>query len=258
MFLTVIRLVLAESRRHGASSVLGLVSVLVLLLQFKLIAMGLLGPESAGVGEYLSFVSTGFAVWFLFFALTGSMLTRLMDELKMGTFERIIASPTDESLYFLAVSTAYSLVALLLTTIILASSTLFGATYRLNITSTVAVLLASLTSFYGIGLMMLALAITSKQATQILALVQAILLVLSGIYYPVGVLPTYLKVVAQAIPLTWSIQGFREALSGTPLEELTLTLTVLAAMGFIYLIAGLISFRKALNRERIRGTVLFW
>ncbi len=258
MFLTVVKYVLTESRRHGSSSVLGLISIIILLLQFKLIAMGLLGTESVEVGEYLSFVSTGFSVWFLFFALTGSMLTRLMDELKMGTFERILSSPTDEATYFLAVSTAYSLVAIFLAAIILASSTLFGASYQVNWVSAALILLASLGSFYGMGLMMLALTITSKQATQVLALVQAVLLVLSGIYYPVEVLPSYLKVVAKAIPLTWSIRGFRLAFKGASLTDLYVVLGILLMMSAIYFMAGLFLFRRSLNKERLRGTVLFW
>jgi len=84
--------------------------------------------------------------------------------------------------------------------------------------------------------------------------VQGILLLVSGVYYPVSVLPVYFRVAGQASPLTYTLQGIREAaLQGRGLAELAPLLGVLALMGAVLIPAGLWCFARAERRAKRLG-----
>ena len=75
------------------------------------------------------------------------------------------------------------------------------------------VLMVASVSFIGIGMMMSVLPLISpEKGTQLGFVAQGTLLVVSGVYYPVEVLPQWMQWIATISPATYALDGIREAI----------------------------------------------
>jgi ABC-2 type transport system permease protein len=74
------------------------------------------------------------------------------------------------------------------------------------------VLAVSSVSFVGIGMMTAVLPLVSpEKGTQLGFIAQGLLLVVSGVYYPVSVLPQWMQWIAVVSPATYTLEGARRA-----------------------------------------------
>ncbi len=78
-----------------------------------------------------------------------------------------------------------------------------------------------------------------------------LILLISGIYYPVEVLPQALQLLARAIPLTYFLEYYRSIFIPGPHNLLMGT-----ALAVFYLVAGLILFDRSIDRARRTGILL--
>jgi ABC-2 type transport system permease protein len=107
----------------------------------------------------------------------------------------------------------------------------------------VVVLVASV-SFTGIGMMTAVLPLISpEKGAQLGFVAQGVLLVVSGVYYPVDILPGWMQAVAQVSPATYALDGVRAAiLEGVGIGELWDELAKLLLIGLVAVPAGLALF----------------
>jgi ABC-2 type transport system permease protein len=79
--------------------------------------------------------------------------------------------------------------------------------------SAVVVLAVASVSFVGIGMMTAVLPLISpEKGVQLGFIAQGILLVVSGVYYPVDVLPGWMQALATISPATYALEGIRDAI----------------------------------------------
>src|SRR5215813_7406859 len=75
------------------------------------------------------------------------------------------------------------------------------------------VLIVASISFIGIGMMTAVLPLISpEKGTQLGFVAQGLLLVVSGVYYPVSVLPGWMQALAKISPATYALEGIRNAI----------------------------------------------
>ena len=88
--------------------------------------------------------------------------------------------------------------------------------------SALALLAIASISFLGIGIMTAVLPLISpEKGTQLGFVAQGVLLVVSGVYYPVSVLPAWMQAIAKISPATYALRGIRAAiLDGAGLSTL--------------------------------------
>ena len=86
-----------------------------------------------------------------------------------------------------------------------------------NFAAALVVLLLASVSFFGIGMMTAVLPLISpEKGAQLGFVAQGMLLVVSGVYYPVSVLPTWMEWIATISPATYALRGIRGSiLDGT-------------------------------------------
>ncbi len=91
-----------------------------------------------------------------------------------------------------------------------------------NFLAALVILAISSISFIGIGMMTSVLPLISpEKGTQLGFIAQGTLLVVSGVYYPVSVLPDWMQFLAKFSPATYALEGIRAAiLDGDGLTEL--------------------------------------
>jgi ABC-2 type transport system permease protein len=81
-----------------------------------------------------------------------------------------------------------------------------------------------------------------------------VLLLVSGVYYPITVLPSVLRVMGQASPLTYTLSGIRSALlDHAGIGSLVGTILVLLVMGAVLIPAGVWVFSRAERRAKRLG-----
>jgi ABC-2 type transport system permease protein len=101
-------------------------------------------------------------------------------------------------------------------------------------------------SFIGIGMMTAVLPLISpEKGTQIGYIAQGVLLVVSGVYYDVDVLPEWMQWVSTISPATYALEGIREAiLDGAGPSAMWDEIWPLIVIGFVSIPLGLEIFRR--------------
>ena len=84
--------------------------------------------------------------------------------------------------------------------------------------------------------------------------VQGFLLLVSGVYYPLSVLPAVMQVAGAASPLTYALSGIRSSLlDGAGMKEQLATIGILLGMGAVLIPVSILVFAWAENRAKRLG-----
>jgi ABC-2 type transport system permease protein len=102
-------------------------------------------------------------------------------------------------------------------------------------------------SFIGIGMMAAILPLMYvERGAQMTFVFQSVLLLVSGVYYSIEVLPQWMQVLAHLSPATYVLEAMRQGLiDGTPVSELLHLLWPLAIMAVVFIPLGIWTFGKA-------------
>jgi ABC-2 type transport system permease protein len=101
-------------------------------------------------------------------------------------------------------------------------------------------------SFIGVGMMTAVLPLISpEKGTQLGFMAQGIMLVVSGVYYPVSVLPGWMQAISTISPATYALRGIRSAiLEGAGPAEVWGDIWPLLVIGAVAIPLGLWVFRR--------------
>ena len=112
--------------------------------------------------------------------------------------------------------------------------------------SALVVLAVASISFLGVGMMTAVLPLVSpEKGTQLGFVAQGLMLVVSGVYYPISVLPVWMQWVAKASPATYALRGIRSAiLNGAGVGALWADIWPLLLIGAVAVPLGLETFRR--------------
>ncbi|MBN1310216.1 MAG: ABC transporter permease [Anaerolineae bacterium] len=166
-----------------------------------------------------------------------------------GTIEYTLMAPVSR-LTHMAGQTFFAVIYSLLFTavVLLANVVVFDIDMQqANLLGGTLVLLAGSFSFIGVGIMASILPLLfPERGSQMTHVLIALLLLVSGVYYPVSVLPSPLKEMATFSPATYVLGGTRQALlEGVSTIELWIYIWPVLIMGVILIPVGLWIFRQA-------------
>jgi ABC-2 type transport system permease protein len=124
-----------------------------------------------------------------------------------------------------------------------------------NYVAALVLLIIASISFIGIGMMTAVLPLISpEKGTQLGFVAQGVLLVVSGVYYPVSVLPGWMQAIATISPATYALRGCRAAiLDGAGLTDLWTEIWALLAIGAVSVPLGLFTFRTGERYAKKHG-----
>ena len=124
-----------------------------------------------------------------------------------------------------------------------------------NFLAALVILLIASIPFIGIGMMTAVLPLISpEKGTQLGFIAQGILLVVSGVYYPVSVLPEWTQWLATISPATYALDGMRDAiLEGDGIGMMWDEIWPLIVIGFVSIPLGLEVFRRGERYAKQHG-----
>lgn len=207
---------------------------------------------------YLEFAAVGIAVGvFIQFGLD-RVSAAMRGEQLMGTLESVLVTPTAPSTVQLG-SVAFDLVYIPLRTVVFltAVTIVFGLNLSAaGLVPALVVLVAFMPFVWGLGVATAALLLTFKRGGGLVGLGFVGIGLLSGVYFPLGLLPGWLTAIAEANPISHAIEAMRDSLLGqASLGSVLPTVALLIPCSVASLALGLGAFRLAVRRERRRGTL---
>jgi ABC-2 type transport system permease protein len=124
-----------------------------------------------------------------------------------------------------------------------------------NIPGALAVLAASTLPLIGLSILTSVLPLLSPQKGEQMSIaLQGFLLLVSGVYYPLTVLPLPMQVAGAASPLTYALSGIRRSLlQGASVADQLPVIAILLVMGLVLIPASIMVFGWAENRAKRLG-----
>jgi len=195
------------------------------------------------------FLLAGTLIWHFLSIVFDAISEVIAWERWEGTIEYTLMAPirrvthmAGQTMFAVAYSILFTGVILIITTLVfdldLSQSNLLGG---------VVILLAGSFSFIGVGIMASTLPLLfPERGSQMTHVFIALMLLVSGVYYPVEVLPEALQKISVFSPATYVLTGVRQAiLEGVPTLNLWGFIWPVLIMGAILLPAGLWVFKQA-------------
>ena len=209
-------------------------------------------------GEYFPFVLVGVAFQSYLRLSMDSMASSIRNEQMLGTLEAVIATPTSLTVFAAGSALWQFAFATYRVLVYLGSGILFFGMSTAGIAPLTAllVLVLSIAAFAGMGVVSGSIILVHKQGNPVGWLYGGAATLLSGVYYPVSVLPGWLRPLSWCFPLTHSLEAMRQAvINRASPADVSAQLLVLAGFATVSVPLAVISFRWALRRIRSDGTL---
>jgi ABC-2 type transport system permease protein len=126
---------------------------------------------------------------------------------------------------------------------------------RADFVSALVVLGVASVSFVGIGMMTAVMPLISpEKGVQLGFIAQGVLLVISGVYYPVDVLPGWMQAASTISPATYALEGIRHAIvDGASVSAVWDEIWPLIIIGVVTIPLGLEVFRRGERYAKRHG-----
>jgi ABC-2 type transport system permease protein len=199
--------------------------------------------------EMLLFLMIGAVFWNYLSIVFGFIAETVAWERWEGTLEYTFMAPVRRYTQLLGstlFAVAYGLVH---TTIILLVLTMFFGLdlSHANFTTAAVFMVIGSASFIGIGMMAAVLPLMYvERGAQMTFVLQSVILLVSGVYYSVTVMPEWMQVLSKFSPATYVLNGVRAGLiDGTPVSELLGDVWPLLVMAVVLIPLGIWIFGRA-------------
>jgi ABC-2 type transport system permease protein len=228
-------------------------------LSITFIAAGM--PQISGqqidTNYLIMYLLIGTLVWHYLSVVFNTVSEMIAWERWEGTIEYTLMAPISRFTHLVG-TTLFSLIyGFLHTIVILLAVVLFfnldlaGA----NLLGAAAMILAGSLAFIGFGIIGAVLPLLfPERGAQMVHVVQAVLLLVSGVYYPISVMPASLQALSWLSPATYVLEGIRKAiLEGAPLSDLLQYMGPVLLLGLVALPIGVKAFVWAERHARRTG-----
>jgi ABC-2 type transport system permease protein len=209
-------------------------------------------------GDYFSFVLVGIAFTGYMGLSLSSFAGSIREGQMTGTLEIMLLSPTRLSVILLSSSLwPYLLTTINVLVYFLVGIFVFGVRLsQANYLTAIIVLLLSIASFSGIGVLSAAFILWTKRGDPISWIFGSLSSLLAGVYYPITVLPDWLQPVSKFVPMTYALDAMRLAmLKGYSLFEVRNDVFALLGFSLILTPLAFLAFRIALKRAKMEGSL---
>jgi ABC-2 type transport system permease protein len=195
------------------------------------------------------YLTVGALIWSYLSSVFDSISETISYERWEGTIEYTMMAPVYRVTHLLGASVFSVLYGLVRTAVILLVIGLFFGVNlsHVNAGSAMVVIVLGSFSFMGIGIMAAILPMLfTERGAQMTHIISASLLLVSGVYYPINVLPNWMQALAHISPALYALDGMRAAvIDGQGISAIWGPLFGLAAIGLVSIPLGVALFLRA-------------
>jgi len=200
-------------------------------------------------GRLILYLTVGALAWSYLSAVFDSISETISYERWEGTIEYTMMAPVFRITHLLGTAAFSVIYGVVRTGIILVIiGLLFGVDLRhVNIGGTTAVIALGSLSFMGLGIMAAILPLLfTERGSQMTHIISATLLLVSGVYYPINVLPAWMQGLAHVTPTLYTLDGMRAAIiDGQGITQIWPSLLGLTLTGIVTIPLGVALFLRA-------------
>jgi ABC-2 type transport system permease protein len=208
--------------------------------------------------SYLEFVAVGIAISAFIQLALGRVAAGMHQEQIAGTLESLLMTPTSPATVQLG-SVVYDLLYIPIRTgvFLVVVAVAFGLHFTVGgLLPAAIVLLAFIPFVWGLGVATAGTTLTFRRGSGFLGLGSTILVLFSGAFYPLDLLPDWVAALARLNPITIAVEAMRDPLlAGTGWAGVGRAVLILTPLSAVSLTAGILVFRAAVRRERRLGTL---
>jgi ABC-2 type transport system permease protein len=209
-------------------------------------------------GSFLAYALIGVALADCVFISLASFATQIREAQTTGTLEATLICPVSLSTiliysslwnYFLSAVrfTFYLTVGVLVFGVHLGQADLFAA---------LTIFLLTVLSFMGVGILWAAVVLLVKRGESLMMVAGYVVVISTGIFFPVSMLPPWLQKVSAIIPLTPALDAMRSALlNGSSIVQLAPLLLKMVGFAVVLMSVGILGFTAAVNLARKTGSL---
>lgn len=203
-----------------------------------------------GDPNYFEFIAPGIMAMIVMTAVLTGLAASISREKEQGTLEGILISPINRLSIILGKALSQSIRGFIQGFIVLLLAfLLFGVTVQGNLLLVGLLLLLGIFSFVGLGILVSAVATEQETASQLLMMFQFPMLFLSGVFFPILMMPDFMQKIARLIPLTYAINALRKVMVlGAGFAEVQNEILLLFLFGTITLTISVPLFKRIITK----------
>jgi ABC-2 type transport system permease protein len=210
--------------------------------------------ESKGIvpGEpnYFQFVAPGIIAMVVMMALMTGLPHAISYEKDIGTLDGMLAAPINRLSIILGKVMAQTVRGMIQGFIILLLAVvLFGVVIEGNILLVIFLILLTVFSFVGLGILITSFTENEETATMVMMTLMFPMMFLSGVFFPLQQMPWYMQGLAKFLPLTYATTALRKVMVlGADLSAVGTEVLILVGFGIVLLAIAVPMFRQAMSK----------
>jgi ABC-2 type transport system permease protein len=203
-----------------------------------------------GNPNYFEFVAPGIMAMVVMMSLMTGLPHAISYEKDMGTLDGMLVAPTSRWAIILGKVLAQSTRGMIQGFIVLLMAMLlFGVVIHGSILLVVLLILLTVFSFVGLGILITSFADKEETATMVMMTLMFPMMFLSGVFFPIQQMPSYMQTLANFLPLTYAASAMRKVMVlGAGVSPITPEIIILAVFGIVLLSVAVPMFKRAMNR----------
>ncbi len=202
-----------------------------------------------GAPNYFQFVAPGIMAMVVMMSLMTGLPHAISYEKDMGTLDGMLVAPINRLSIILGKVIAQTTRGMLQGLIILSLAILlFGVVVQGSILLVIFLLLLSVFSFVGLGILITSFTENEETATMVMMTLMFPMMFLSGVFFPIQQMPWYMQNIAYCLPLTYATTALRKVMVlGAGLSAISTELMILIGFGVVMLLIAVPMFKKAMT-----------
>ncbi len=203
-----------------------------------------------GNPNYFEFVAPGIMAMVVMMSLMTGLPHAISYEKDMGTLDGMLVSPTSRWAIILGKVLAQTTRGLIQGFIILLLSVvLFGVVIHGSILLVVLLIFLTVFGFVGLGILITSFADKEETATMVMMTLMFPMMFLSGVFFPIQQMPSFMQTLANFLPLTYAASAMRKVMVlGAGMGAILTDVLVLFVFGAVMLTIAVPMFKRAMNR----------
>ncbi|MGB8311284.1 MAG: ABC transporter permease [Halobacteriota archaeon] len=204
-----------------------------------------------GQPNYFQFVAPGIMAMVMMMSLMTGLPHAISYEREVGTLDGMLVAPVHRISVIGGKVIAQTTRGMIQGVIILALAViLFGVVINGSVALVIGLMLLSVFSFVGLGILITSFMSTEETANMVMMSFMFPMMFLSGVFFPLQQMPQFMQIIARFLPLTYAVTALRRVVVlGAGVPSIATDIVILFGFGIILLSVALVMFERAVTTQ---------